>query len=53
MMESMAKAQIKLEVRLTPRASRDEIGGRREGVLQVSPPRAGGVWACGRRGPYR
>lgn len=37
----MFKAQIKLEVRLTPRASRDEIGGRREGVLQVrvkAPP---------------
>jgi uncharacterized protein (TIGR00251 family) len=40
MMESMAKPQ-KLEVRLTPRASRDEIGDRREGVLQVrvkAPP---------------
>ena len=36
----MAKPQ-KLEVRLTPRASRDEIGDRREGVLQVrvkAPP---------------
>ena len=36
----MVKAQ-KLEVRLTPRAGRDEIGGRREGVLQVwvkAPP---------------
>lgn len=36
----MAKAQ-KLEVRLTPRAGRDEIGDRREGVLQVwvkAPP---------------
>jgi uncharacterized protein (TIGR00251 family) len=31
----MAKAQIKLEVKLTPRAARDEIGVRREGVLQV------------------
>lgn len=36
----MVKAQ-KLEVRLTPRAGRDEIGDRREGVLQVwvkAPP---------------
>ncbi len=36
----MAKAQ-KLEVRLTPRAARDEIGGRREGALEVrvkAPP---------------
>jgi uncharacterized protein len=40
-MGSMAKAQIKLEVRLTPRAGRDEIGERRDGVLQVrvkAPP---------------
>ena len=37
----MFKAEIKLEVRLTPRAGRDQIGGRREGVLQVrvkAPP---------------
>jgi uncharacterized protein len=37
----MAKRQIKLEVRLTPRAGRDEIGGVRDGVLQVrvkAPP---------------
>jgi uncharacterized protein (TIGR00251 family) len=37
----MFKAEIKLEVRLTPRADRDQIGGRREGVLQVrvtAPP---------------
>jgi uncharacterized protein (TIGR00251 family) len=41
MIQSVAKAQIKLEVRLTPRASRDEIGDRRDGVLQVrvkAPP---------------
>ena len=37
----MFKAEIKLEVRLTPRSDRDQIGGRREGVLQVrvkAPP---------------
>lgn len=37
----MAKGRIKLEVRLTPRASRDEIKGMRDGVLQVrvtAPP---------------
>ena len=37
----MAKGQIKLEVRLTPRAGRDEIGGLRDGALQVrvtAPP---------------
>jgi uncharacterized protein len=37
----VAKEQIKLEVRLTPRAGRDEIGPRRDGVLQVrvkAPP---------------
>ncbi|MGH2983536.1 MAG: DUF167 domain-containing protein [Solirubrobacterales bacterium] len=37
----MAKAQIKLEVKLTPGAGRDEIAGRRGGVLQVrvkAPP---------------
>ncbi len=41
MMRFVAKAEIKLEVRLTPRAGRDEIGGRREGLLQVrvkAPP---------------
>ena len=41
MMRSVVKAEIKLEVRLTPRAGRDEIGGRSEGVLQVrvkAPP---------------
>jgi uncharacterized protein len=41
MMRFVAKAEIKLEVRLTPRAGRDEIGGRREGRLQVrvkAPP---------------
>jgi uncharacterized protein len=39
--ETVAKGQIKLEVRLTPRAGRDEIGGLRDGVLQVrvkAPP---------------
>jgi uncharacterized protein len=37
----VAKGQIKLEVRVIPRAGRDEIAGRREGVLQVrvkAPP---------------
>jgi len=41
MMRLVAKERIKLEVRLTPRAGGDEIGGRREGVLQVrvkAPP---------------
>jgi uncharacterized protein len=37
----VAKAEIKLEVRLTPRARRDQISGVRDGVLQVrvkAPP---------------
>jgi uncharacterized protein len=37
----VAKAEIKLEVRLTPRARREEISGVRHGVLQVrvkAPP---------------
>jgi uncharacterized protein (TIGR00251 family) len=37
----VAKAEIKLEVRLTPRARREEISGVRDGVLQVrvkAPP---------------
>jgi hypothetical protein len=37
----VAKAEIKLEVRLTPRARKEEISGVRDGVLQVrvkAPP---------------
>ena len=44
MMRSVAKGQIKLEVKLTPRASRNEVAGLRDGVLQVrvtAPPVGG------------
>jgi uncharacterized protein (TIGR00251 family) len=37
----VAKERIKIEVRLTPRASRDEVVGMRNGVLRVrvtAPP---------------
>ena len=37
----VAKERIKIEVRLTPRASRDEVVGMRDGVLRVrvtAPP---------------
>jgi hypothetical protein len=37
----VAKERIKIEVRLTPRASRDEVVGMRSGVLRVrvtAPP---------------
>lgn len=40
----MAKGRINIEVKLTPRASRDEIRGFRDGVLQVrvtAPPVGG------------
>ena len=40
----MAKGALKIEVRLTPRASRDEIAGYSEGVLRVrvtAPPVGG------------
>jgi hypothetical protein len=41
MIRAMAKERINIEVSLTPRARRDEITGRREGVLLVrvkAPP---------------
>jgi hypothetical protein len=37
----VAKGRVKIEVRLTPRASRDEVAGYSEGVLRVkvtAPP---------------
>jgi len=41
MLSSVAKGRINIEVKLTPRASRDEIKGMRDGVLLVrvtAPP---------------
>lgn len=40
-MEGVAKGRINIEVKLTPRASRDEVTGMRDGVLRVrvtAPP---------------